>query len=158
MSAQSHHHIRTAGLRVTGGRVALLEVLENRPHSDADSLYRALLPHLPGTSVQAVHNMLADLTAAGLIRRIEPAGSPARYERRIGDNHHHIVCESCGAIEDVDCAVGHAPCLEPVSTSGFTLSSAEVVFWGRCPSCAGNDAADSANSVSTDLTLPTTHQ
>ena len=135
MSAQSHHHIRTAGLRVTSGRVALLEALDAAPHADAETLYRALLPSLPSTSVQAVHNMLGDLTAAGLIRRIEPAGSPARYERRIGDNHHHIVCEQCGAIEDVDCAIGEAPCLEPSSTAGFTVSSAEVVYWGTCPEC-----------------------
>lgn len=140
MSAQSHDHIRNAGLRVTSGRVALLEVLDVAPHADAETLYRALVPTLPTTSIQAVHNILGDLTSAGLIRRIEPPGSPARYERRIGDNHHHIVCESCGAIEDVECSVGEAPCLEPSSTSGFTVSSAEVVYWGTCPNCQGEAA------------------
>ncbi|MGV8970187.1 MAG: Fur family transcriptional regulator [Microbacteriaceae bacterium] len=139
MNEQAHHHIRSAGLRVTGGRVALLEALESRPHSNADTLYRALKPTLPGTSVQAVHNMLGDLTAAGVIRRIEPAGSAALYESRVDDNHHHVVCDSCGAIEDVDCSVGHAPCLVPVTTSGFTIASAEVVYWGTCPQC--RDAA-----------------
>jgi Fur family ferric uptake transcriptional regulator len=95
--------------------------------------------------VQAVHNMLGDLTAAGVIRRIEPAGSPARYERRVDDNHHHIVCELCGAIDDVDCAIGDAPCLEPASTSGFTLTSAEVVFWGLCPTCQSGKEPALAN-------------
>jgi Fur family ferric uptake transcriptional regulator len=88
-----------------------------------------------------VHNILADLTAAGLIRRIEPAGSAALYERRIGDNHHHVVCSRCGALADVDCVVGHAPCLDPSSTTGFTIQTAEVTFWGLCPDCQKAPAA-----------------
>jgi Fur family ferric uptake transcriptional regulator len=98
-------------------------------------VYRAVLPALPGTSIQNVHNVLGDLTSAGLLRRIEPAGSPARYERRTGDNHHHIVCTSCGAVGDVDCVVGHAPCLHPSDAGGFAVTTAEVTFWGLCPSC-----------------------
>jgi Fur family ferric uptake transcriptional regulator len=115
--------------------VALLEALHSRPHSDAETLHRSLRETLPGTSIQSVHNVLGDLTEAGIIRRIEPAGSPARYERRIGDNHHHIVCSSCGDIADVDCVVGHAPCLSPSDSSGFTVDLAEVTFWGLCPAC-----------------------
>ena len=128
--------LRGAGLRVTGGRLALLEALEASPHSDAESLARMLRETLSGTSVQSVHNMLGDLTAAGILRRIEPAGSPARYERRRGDNHHHLVCTTCGAIADVDCVVGEAPCLAPSDAAGYAVHSAEVTFWGLCPSCA----------------------
>lgn len=136
MTTAIESELHDAGLRVTGGRVALLETLQVLPHSDAETLGRALRETLPGTSVQSVHNMLSDLTAAGILRRIEPAGSPARYERRTGDNHHHLVCTSCGAIADVDCAVGEAPCLVPSDAAGFTVHSAEVTYWGLCPSCA----------------------
>jgi Fur family ferric uptake transcriptional regulator len=122
-------------LRVTGGRVAILEAIENWPHSDAETLVGVLRDSLPNTSVQSVHNMLHDLTKAGLLRRIEPAGSPSRYERRIGDNHHHLVCTDCGAIEDVDCAVGQAPCLTPSRKAGYVVTSAEVTFWGVCAAC-----------------------
>jgi len=127
--------IRATGLRVTAGRVAVLEALQAAPHSDAETLYRDIAPVLPGTSIQSVYNVLHDLTDAGLLRRIEPEGSNARYERRIGDNHHHVVCTSCGAIADVDCVVGEAPCLEPSDTHGFRLQTAEVTFWGLCPAC-----------------------
>lgn len=127
--------LRDAGLRVTSGRVALLESLDHLPHSDAESLFRALKEHHPGLSVQSVHNILGDLTTAGIIRRIQPAGSPARYERRTGDNHHHIVCTGCGAISDVDCVVGEAPCLVPSQTHGFAVQQAEVTFWGLCAEC-----------------------
>jgi Fe2+ or Zn2+ uptake regulation protein len=127
--------LRDAGLRATAGRIAVLEALEIMPHSDAERLYRAVSEALPTTSIQSVHNILADLTAAGLTRRIEPAGSAALYERRIGDNHHHIVCTNCGAINDVDCVTGAAPCLSPSHTGGFTVQTAEVTFWGLCPSC-----------------------
>ena len=127
--------IRATGLRVTAGRVAVLEALQAAPHSDAETLYRDIAPVLPGTSIQSVYNVLHDLTDAGLLRRIEPEGSNARYERRIGDNHHHVVCTNCGAIADVDCVVGEAPCLEPSDTHGFRLQTAEVTFWGLCPAC-----------------------
>lgn len=134
-TAQLEGALRDSGLRVTQGRIAVLDALDGLPHADAESVYRAVLPALPGTSIQNVHNVLGDLTAAGLLRRIEPAGSPARYERRTGDNHHHIVCTSCGAVGDVDCVVGHAPCLHPSDAGGFTVMTAEVTFWGLCPSC-----------------------
>lgn len=127
--------LRDAGLRVTGGRLALLETLETMPHSDAESLHTALRATQPTLSVQSVHNILHDLSDAGLLRKIEPAGSSARYERRTGDNHHHLVCTSCGAIEDVDCAVGHAPCLTPSDSAGYIVTVAEVTFWGLCTGC-----------------------
>ena len=127
--------LRDAGLRATAGRVAVLEVMESMAHTDAERVYRAVSDVLPTTSIQSVHNILADLTTAGLLRRIEPAGSAALYERRIGDNHHHVVCTQCGAIGDVDCVVGEAPCLTPSSAGGFTVRTAEVTFWGLCPSC-----------------------
>ncbi|KJQ52826.1 Fur family transcriptional regulator [Microbacterium sp. SA39] len=127
--------LHDAGLRATAGRVAVLEALDSMAHSDAERLYRTVFDVLPTTSIQSVHNILADLTTAGLVRRIEPAGSAALYERRIGDNHHHVVCTSCGAVGDVDCVVGEAPCLTPSSAGGFTVQTAEVTFWGLCPGC-----------------------
>lgn len=135
MDVDPHAELRAAGLRVTPGRVALLRALAVSPHSDAESLRRRLHASLPGISVQSVHNVLADLTAARLLRRIEPAGSPALYERRIGDNHHHVVCTGCGTIADVDCVHGSAPCLTASNTSGFAIDTAEVTFWGLCPRC-----------------------
>jgi Fur family ferric uptake transcriptional regulator len=128
--------LRSAGLRATDQRVAVLAALESHPHADAAAVFAAVVPALPDTSLQAVYGILGALTDAGLVRRIEPAGSPARYELRVGDNHHHIVCSRCGAIGDVDCAVGAAPCLTPAETSGFTLTTAEVTYWGLCPDCA----------------------
>ncbi len=143
MDSPVAHEIRDAGLRVTEGRVAILDTLQNRPHTDAESLHRVLKGSIPRLSVQSVHNVLHDLTAAGLLRRIEPAGSPARYERRTGDNHHHLVCIVCGDIVDVDCAVGHAPCLEPSDAAGFSVDNAEVTYWGTCPKCLQEaDATD----------------
>lgn len=138
MTTNIESELREVGLRVTSGRLALVGSLEASPHSDAESLARMLRETLPGTSVQSVHNMLGDLTAAGILRRIEPAGSPARYERRRGDNHHHLVCTNCGAIADVDCVVGEAPCLAPSDTAGYAVHSAEVTFWGLCPTCAAS--------------------
>ncbi|GGF01123.1 Fur family transcriptional regulator [Mycetocola zhadangensis] len=128
--------LRSAGLRATDQRVETIRALEKHPHADAQAVFDIVLHELPDTSVQAIYGVLGALTDAGLVRRIEPAGSPARYELRVGDNHHHIVCSKCGAIGDVDCAVGHAPCLTPVTTSGFTLTTAEVTYWGLCPNCA----------------------
>jgi Fur family ferric uptake transcriptional regulator len=132
--------IRDAGLRVTGQRLAALRALDEGPHSDADTVHRRVQREFPGFSLQATYVVLGALTEAGLIRRIEPAGSPALYERRIGDNHHHVVCTSCGAVADVDCVHGAAPCLTPSSTSGFEITTAEVTFWGICPNCAKNTA------------------
>jgi len=127
--------LRAAGLRVTAGRIGILRALETHPHSDAETLRTQLTGELAGTSIQSVHNVLGDLADAGIIRRIEPAGSAARYERRVDDNHHHIVCTGCGAIADVDCVVGHAPCLHPSDAAGFTVATAEVTFWGLCANC-----------------------
>ena len=127
--------LREARLRVTTPRLAVLTSVSGHPHTDAATIFKNVVEELPGTSVQAVYNVLADLTGAGLLRRIEPAGSSALYERRTGDNHHHLVCSSCGRVEDVDCAVGRAPCLVPSQHHGFTLDQAEVTFWGTCPGC-----------------------
>ena len=128
--------LHDAGLRVTGVRLAVLRALRTDQHRSADEVVRAVRADLGGASVQAVYDTLHALTDAGLLRRVEPAGHPARYERRVGDNHHHIVCRSCGAIADVDCAVGEAPCLTASDDHGFAVDEAEVVFWGTCPDCS----------------------
>lgn len=125
--------LRTAGLRVTEPRLAVLRVLDEHPHLDANGV----LARVPGgrMSIQSVHNVLRVLTGHGILRRIEPADSPALYESRTGDNHHHAVCRGCEAVADVPCVAGHAPCLTPSETSGFAIDLAEVVFWGLCPDC-----------------------
>ena len=139
--------LRDAGLKVTAPRLAVLLAVERAPHSDADSLFAAVRRELPGTSLQAVYGVLGALTTAGLLRRIEPATSPALYERRIGDNHHHVVCTSCKAVEDIDCVHGAAPCLAPSASHGFVIEAAEVTFWGLCPRCqARAGAARSASA------------
>lgn len=127
--------LRAAALRVTAVRVALLDAVATHPHADVEVLLGAVERPLGGVSRQAVYDALRVLAQAGLVRRIEPAGSPARYEARVGDNHHHVVCRSCGVAADVDCAVGEAPCLEPSQAHGFVLDEAEVTFWGLCPEC-----------------------
>lgn len=136
METSTENALRGVGLRATAGRIAVLDALASMPHSDADHVFRVVASELPSTSIQSVHNILADLTAAGLTRRVEPAGSAALYERRVNDNHHHVVCSQCGAITDVNCVVGHTPCLSPSETGGFTVHTAEVTFWGICPGCA----------------------
>jgi Fur family ferric uptake transcriptional regulator len=128
--------LRGAGLRVTAARVALLETVRGGDHLDADAIASGVRERVGHVSLQAVYEALHALTAARLVRRIEPAGSPARYEGRVGDNHHHLVCRSCGTVVDVDCALGVAPCLDPVDDHGFTIDEAEVVYWGLCPDCA----------------------
>lgn len=135
MTSPTADDLRAAGLRVTSGRLAVLRQLDATPHSDADALHRAIIAAGHSLTLTAVHNVLADLTAAGLVRRIEPARSAARYETRIGDNHHHVVCTECGAVSDVDCVIGHAPCLTPFDAAGFRVQTAEVTFWGLCPDC-----------------------
>ena len=127
--------LREAALRVTRPRVAVLGAVHGSPHADTDSVIRAVRRDLPSVSHQAVYDVLRALTDAGLVRRIQPAGSLARYERRVDDNHHHVVCRSCGAIADVDCAVGHTPCLTASDDHGFVVDEAEVVYWGTCPDC-----------------------
>lgn len=129
--------LRDAGLRVTESRRAVLDALAARPHSSVDELFPLVVERMPGASRQSVYNALGDFTDAGIARRIEPAGRAGMYELRVGDNHHHLVCSRCGAVEDVDCVVGEAPCLTPSHSRGFTVSSAEVTFWGVCPACAG---------------------
>jgi Fe2+ or Zn2+ uptake regulation protein len=129
-------HIRGAGLRVTDSRRAVVEALRERPHSSADELFAIVERTVPQTSLQSVYNALGDFVDAGLVRRIEPAGRPGLFELRVDDNHHHLVCTECGAVEDVDCAVGPAPCLTPSDAHGYTVRTAEVTFWGVCPACA----------------------
>lgn len=133
--------LRSVDLRVTRPRIAVLETVAAHPHSDTDTIFNAVRAALPDVSRQAVYDVLAALTAAGLVRRIQPSGSVARYESRVGDNHHHVVCRSCGVISDIDCSVGDAPCLTPADSQdgvldGFVLDEAEVIYWGRCPRCA----------------------
>ena len=132
--------LRGAALRVTRPRVAVLRAVHTHPHADTDSIIQATRRDLPEVSHQAVYDVLRALTDAGLVRRIQPAGSLARYEARIGDNHHHVVCRSCGDVEDVDCAVGEAPCLGPSDHQGFSIDEAEVVYWGLCPSCSAKQS------------------
>lgn len=138
--------LQAADLRVTRPRVAVLEAVHAHPHADTDTILGAVRSSLPEVSRQAVYDVLAALTAAGLLRRIQPSGSVARYESRVGDNHHHVVCRSCGTIGDVDCAVGEVACLTPVDDKGFVVDEAEVIYWGRCPVCATEFATDSTNS------------
>jgi len=127
--------LRGASLRVTRPRVAVLGAVSRHPHADTDSVIRAVRAQLPEVSHQTVYDSLNALTAAGLVRRIQPSGSVARYESRVGDNHHHVVCRSCGVIADVDCAVGEAPCLTASDDLGFAIDEAEVIYWGLCPEC-----------------------
>ncbi|MCU1674967.1 MAG: transcriptional repressor [Frankiales bacterium] len=126
--------LRTTPLRVTKPRLAVLAAVHARPHADTGSILAAVRSDVP-ISHQAVYDVLDALTDAGLVRRIQPAGSVARYEARVGDNHHHVVCRSCGAIRDVDCATGETPCLTASDDSGYAIDEAEVVYWGRCPAC-----------------------
>lgn len=143
--------LREAGLRVTDSRRVVLEVLGQMPHAGADAVFAQVAQSLPRTSRQAVYHVLGDLVTAGLARRIEPAGQPGLFELRVGDNHHHVICTTCGAVADVDCAVGHAPCLTPSNGSGFTIAEAEVTFWGLCGAC--QSALDPASPSSSSNTM-----
>lgn len=127
--------LRAVGLRVTAARVALLETVRRGDHLDVEAIAAGVRDRVGHVSLQAVYDALHALTVAGLVRRIEPADSPARFEGRVGDNHHHIVCRSCGVVADVDCAVGDAPCLTAADDHGFSIDEAEVVYWGICPAC-----------------------
>jgi Fe2+ or Zn2+ uptake regulation protein len=140
-TAQLEDLLRQADLRVTRPRVAVLSAVYDHPHADTDSIIRVVREDLGEVSHQAVYDVLRAFTAGGLVRRIEPAGSVARYESRVADNHHHVVCRSCGAIEDVDCAVGDAPCLSPSHVHGYAIDEAEVVYWGTCPTCSTADSS-----------------
>ncbi|WP_442928308.1 Fur family transcriptional regulator [Microbacterium sp. MMO-56] len=140
MAPSAAEALRAAGLRVTESRAAVYEALREHPHAAAETIHGIVAEGMPRTNVQSVYNALGDFADAGIVRRIEPAGKPMLFELRVGDNHHHLVCTVCGTVRDVDCAVGHAPCLEPVSTHGFAIASAEVTYWGVCPACAEPDA------------------
>ena len=128
--------LRGAGLRVTAARVALLETVRDGDHLGVEAIAAGVRDRIGHVSLQAVYEALHALTTAGLVRRIEPVGSPARFEGRVGDNHHHVVCRSCGAVADVDCAVGEAPSLTASGDHGFSIDEAEVVYWGLCPGCS----------------------
>jgi Fur family ferric uptake transcriptional regulator len=130
--------LRQRGIQVTAQRLAVLRAVAARPHITADAVADAVRIDIGAISLQSVYDALAVLTAEGLIRRIQPAGSPARYENRVDDNHHHLICRTCGRMVDVDCAVGAAPCLTAADGRGFEIDEAEVVYWGRCPECAAD--------------------
>jgi Fur family transcriptional regulator, stress-responsive regulator len=127
--------LRTHGLSVTAQRLAVLRAVSGVSHRTADGVYTVVRTELGSVSKQAVYDALATLTEKGLVRRIQPAGSPARYEDRVGDNHHHLICRVCGRMVDVDCAVGDTPCLTADDAAGFEIDEAEVIYWGRCPDC-----------------------
>ncbi|MDT0203600.1 Fur family transcriptional regulator [Nocardioides sp. AE5] len=131
----THQMLRDKSLRVTRPRTAVLRAVAGNPHADADTVARHARAELGTVSTQAVYDVLRVLTETGIVRRIEPAGSPARFELRVGDNHHHVICRGCGRIADVDCAVGHTPCLTASDSHGFEIDEAEVTYWGICPSC-----------------------
>jgi Fe2+ or Zn2+ uptake regulation protein len=127
--------LRQHGLQVTAQRLAVLRAVSRQPHIAADAVAAAVRAEIGAISLQSVYDALGVLVAQGLLRRIQPAGSPARFENRVGDNHHHLICRSCGRMVDVDCAVGSAPCLSAADGSGYEIDEAEVVYWGRCPKC-----------------------
>jgi len=133
--ASPQARIRVSGQRITALRVAILDILQEMGHASAEQMVQAARARLGSISLQAVYDSLGVLGQAGLVGRIEPAGSPALFELRVADNHHHLVCRSCGGVTDVDCAVGHAPCLAPISDFGYRVDEAEVTYWGVCPGC-----------------------
>lgn len=138
--AEPKELLRSQGLQVTAQRIAVLKAAASHPHSTADDLAEKVRGEIGSISRQAVYDSLGVLVDRGLLRRIEPAGSATRYEHRVDDNHHHLVCRNCGMIEDVDCATGRAPCLDIPNAHGFAVDEAEVIYWGRCPACAKADS------------------
>ncbi|MFT4089018.1 MAG: Fur family transcriptional regulator [Gordonia sp. (in: high G+C Gram-positive bacteria)] len=140
--AGMHDALRGAGLRVTRPRLAVFAAVAEHPHAVTETILDQVRTELPDVSRQAVYDVLRALSESGLVRRIQPSGHAARYETRIADNHHHVVCRSCGDVRDVDCAVGAAPCLEAATTHGFVIDEAEVVYWGLCPDCAARDSPE----------------
>jgi Fur family ferric uptake transcriptional regulator len=137
--------LRQHGLQVTAQRLAVLRAVSDLPHRTADDIYTTVRAGIGAISRQAVYDALGTLTDKGLLRRIQPAGSPARYEDRVGDNHHHLICRSCNRMVDVDCAVGYRPCLTASDPSGYEIDEAEVVYWGRCPECIGGQSTAASN-------------
>ena len=138
-----HAVLRGHGLQVTAQRLAVLRAVSDRPHSTADDIYKVVRAEIGAISQQAVYDALAALTEKGLFRRIQPARSSARYENRVGDNHHHLMCRTCSRMVDVDCAVGETPCLTAADDSGYEIDEAEVLYWGRCPECVARSRATS---------------
>jgi Fur family ferric uptake transcriptional regulator len=135
--------LRRHGLQVTAQRLAVLRAVSDRPHSTADDIYNVVRAEIGAISRQAVYDALGALTDKVLLRRIQPAGSPARYEDRVGDNHHHLICRTCNGMVDVDCAVGYTPCLTAADDSGYEVDEAEVIYWGQCPECRAAAAVSS---------------
>ena len=149
--------LRRHGLQVTAQRLAVLGAVSSEPHSTADDVFTAVQAEIGAISRQAVYNVLAALTEKGLLRRIQPAGSSARYEDRVGDNHHHLICRTCGRMLDVDCAVGATPCLTAADDADFEVDEAEVTYWGRCPDCvtAGLGSTSPPNDTARQEKAPT---
>jgi Fur family transcriptional regulator, stress-responsive regulator len=139
--------LRRLGLQVTAQRLAVLRAVAERPHGTAAEIDAVARAEIGAVSLQAVYDALGVLAEKGIIRRIQPAGSPARYESRVGDNHHHLICRTCGQMVDVDCAVGDAPCLTAVDDSGYEISEAEVIYWGRCPDCVAAAAGPNGSAL-----------
>jgi Fur family ferric uptake transcriptional regulator len=137
--------LRRHGMHVTAQRLAVLKAVSDRPHRTADDIYAAVRAEIGAISRQAVYDALGTLTEKGVLRRIQPAGSSARYEDRVGDNHHHLICRGCGRTVDIDCAVGDTPCLTAADDAGYEIDEAEVIYWGRCPECVAARAAASQN-------------
>jgi Fur family transcriptional regulator, stress-responsive regulator len=144
--------LRSHGINVTAQRLAVLRAVSDRPHSTADDIDKVVRAEIGAISRQAVYDALSAFTDRALIRRIQPAGSPARYESRVGDNHHHLICRSCNRMVDVDCAVGYRPCLTAADPSGYEIDEAEVIYWGRCPECVMTDPAIRTSNQATRAT------
>jgi Fur family ferric uptake transcriptional regulator len=140
--------LRERGIQVTAQRLAVLRAVAGQPHITADAVAEVVRTEIGAISLQSVYDALALLGAEGLIRRIQPPGSPARFEGRVGDNHHHLICRTCGRVVDVDCAVGAAPCLTPIDDRGYEIDEAEVAYWGRCPDCLEQSRAASTGAPS----------
>jgi Fur family ferric uptake transcriptional regulator len=149
MSVDNDALLRRHGLHVTAQRLAVLRAVSDRRHSTADDIYTVVRAEIGAISRQSVYNTFAVLTDKGLLRRIQPAGSPARYEDRVADNHHHLICRTCSRMVDVDCAVGETPCLTAADDSGYEIDEAEVIYWGRCPECAAAPSVSSDGSTRT---------
>jgi Fur family transcriptional regulator, stress-responsive regulator len=146
--------LRRHGLQVTAQRLAVIDAVASHPHSTADDIYTAVFAEIGSISRQAVYNVLTALTDKGVLRRIQPAGSPARYEDRVGDNHHHLICRACGRMVDVDCAVGEVPCLTAADEAGYEIDEAEVMYWGRCPDCLATGTAAPTGAPSAPAPAP----
>jgi Fe2+ or Zn2+ uptake regulation protein len=142
MDTDSAGFLRERGIQVTAQRLAIVRAVAGQPHITADAVAEAVRTEIGAISLQSVYDTLGLLVAAGLIRRIQPAGSPARFENRVGDNHHHLICRTCGRVVDVDCAVGSAPCLTAADDRGYEIDEAEVAYWGRCPDCVAQSRAE----------------